>query len=216
MKTKKLIIIILLICSVILISFALFFNIPRLSYKYIKETDSYEVSKFYGNLDEIVIPETHNNKKVTSIGVRAFENSKSKKITINGNNLEIIKRRAFYNSKIEEIKLPGSINIIEENAFSYSMNLEKVIIPSDSNLEAISGSVFFMCKNLKEISSIKNVKSIGTFAFYGCENLKELSVSNTKIYSKAFEKCKLKLYITSGTNLVYDYDYNAEITLIIY
>ncbi|MCR5787262.1 MAG: leucine-rich repeat domain-containing protein [Acholeplasmatales bacterium] len=215
MKTRKVLIISFIsLISLIIIVSVLFFTIPHISYRYIKETDTYEVKHVYGISKDYTIPEYHNNKKVTSIGVRAFENKNVKHVYIEGHSLNKISRRAFYNSGLEYINIPKSVAIIEQNAFSYSKALKEVNFEEDSTLIAITGSTFFNCSSLEKVSNIDNVYSIGSLAFFNCKSLKDLSLNKTIIYPNAFVYCNIELHITSNTVLKEGYNTNANINLI--
>ncbi len=215
MKSKKIIISVFSLLSLILIlSFILYYFNPRLSYSYIKETDSYEIKKAYGYANTYVIPSTHKGKKVTVIGKRCFENSKAKNIIFEENsNIQIIETRAFYKANVRDIELPDSVSKIYEAAFAYS-NIETFKTSFTSSYKNIAGSTFFEAKNLKNVD-IKNLESIGTLAFYNNESLKELYLENeTKLYTKCFVNCIFTLYTKKTNNYDYDYTYNSTITII--
>ena len=141
---------------------------------------------------KVIIPETvkYGNRifKVTSIGERAFINSKDLNsvvipegvISINerafydcinltdiqfANTIDSIAARAFYNCNLQSLNLPNSLRIIGHDAFLSCGNIETVIIPD----EVISiGSYAFESTGLKSITLSKNLKAFGTDVFEHC------------------------------------------------
>ncbi len=155
-----------------------YFEIPRVTYSYQKETDSYIVDYVYGNYKEFNVKEMHNGKKVTGIKRYAFsKQTKLEKITLSNNIIEI-GELAFYKCKsLKEISFPSNVEIIRNNAFLGCENLENVYFRDNSNLKIIEGSAFFDCVNLTEvILPNTNNYSIGDYAFYNT-NIKMLKVS---------------------------------------
>ena len=76
MKKKHIIILSSVIGALVIVSIILicFFTIPRISYGYDHEAETYYVDKVYGNARSYVIKESIHNKPVTKIKSRAFMN----------------------------------------------------------------------------------------------------------------------------------------------
>ncbi len=190
------------IVTSIILFLILYLNIPRVNYGYDELTDTYYISSAKGNLNEYTIPNYFKGKKVTKIGVRAFENSSIKNIYFeNDSNIETIDRRAFYNSKLVSIKLPLSLKYVNQNAFSYSYNLEEVEFNLNSNI-SLGASAFFECKALKKVVLPLQGNVIGTFAFFNCISLHELKLpKNADIKNEILYNVSAKIYYYSSNIL---------------
>lgn len=155
---------ILIIASVIVISYLYKYNKKEFSDEYL----NYEIVNDYAvvtskncNDIDITIPEKVYGYEVKEIKEYAFENSNIESINVLANNLKINKN-AFKNSSIKDIK--GDIGIICEYAFDNCLNLEEVVLES--------------------------VTDVMKYAFINCTNLTKLDVSNATLYSKALYKCE--------------------------
>ena len=100
------------------------------------------VTEYTGNEKNIVIPDTYNNYKVTSIGPNAF----SKK-------------------DIESITIPDTVTEIEGHAFQSCANLKSVTL--SKNLKTLGNNVFFLCTSLEEVTVPGSVTDLGLFTFQG-------------------------------------------------
>ena len=93
---------------------------------------------------EPVVPSTHKNLPVTSIG-----------------------KRAFASTKIKSINLPDTITIINDEAFFGCYSLSKIAIPNNvTHIGSWAFSVADIC-SLTEIIIPKSVSNIGEFSFRG-------------------------------------------------
>ena len=104
-----------------------------------KSDGTLEVKTSSENTD-IVIPETFKDKKVTSIG-----------------------KRAFKMSGVTSVVIPDGVKEIKDYAFSFCKDLQSVTIPD--TVKKIGMNAFSGCINLSEIRLPKSLKSIGLFAF---------------------------------------------------
>ncbi len=210
---KEKIIILCFIVSVIILilTFSLYFFYPRLKYKYDDSSDSYKITKVYGNANSYTIPSTHKGKKVTVIDKRCFENKNIDSIIFEENsNIITIETRAFYNCNLKNIELPSSVEFIYEGAFAYS-SIESFTTTYDSKFKDLAGSTFFNCQNLNNVE-IKNLESIGTLAFYNCINLHSLNLYNeTRIFPRAFVNCEIELYAYKSNTYDNNFDSEAQI-----
>ncbi len=121
---------------------------------------------------DIVLPAsiTYQGKtySVTSIGGRAFSDSRS----------------------LKSVTIPESVTSIGASAFCGCKNLVSIIIPS--SVTGIASEVFRDCSNLTSVSIGDGVKSIGDHAFEGCYNLLSVTIPNSvvSIEGNAFYGCK--------------------------
>ena len=127
---------------------------------------------------DILIPMTHNEKAVTSIGYEAFSDcSEITKITI-PNSVTSIGNGAFGGcSGLTSINIPNDITIIDCNTFFRCTGLTSITIPN--NVTEIDGSAFSNCRGLTSINIPNSVTVIGTGAFSGCINIKSITFEGT-------------------------------------
>ncbi|MDE6655760.1 MAG: leucine-rich repeat domain-containing protein [Anaeroplasmataceae bacterium] len=193
---KKHILLLSIIGTVILalsIFLICFFSIPRISYGYDSETDSYVVDKVYGNASFYKIQDTIHDKPVTRIKSRVFVGKTGLKKVELGKNIVEIERLAFLDcNNLKEIDL-SYVKIIGRNAFENCSSLEEVYLGA----EDILGGAFIGCTSLskvvledvysigsyafgntsiEEITIPRNCSLVGEDAFYGCSKLKEILV----------------------------------------
>ncbi|MCR5202529.1 MAG: leucine-rich repeat protein, partial [Lachnospiraceae bacterium] len=148
-------------------------------FMYAENSDGIELTSYVSPTEEtdITIPETINDKPVTSIGEYCFASNK-------------------YKTSIESIKLPDSINTIGNGAFNGLSSLTSVNIPD--GVERIEAETFFGCEALTSIDVPLSVTFIGesAFAYTSIEEIK-LPCNVSIIKNNAFRECtKLKeIYI---------------------
>ena len=200
---KKIIIASSIILALI-VGVVLFYNIPRLEYRYDSSLGGYYVYNAYGNAKSYNIKTEYRGKSVVGIGQRAFMGNDKLEYVYFGNNIKSIDRLAFSGCKnLKEIDLEN-VSFIGRNAFADCVSLTSVVL----NVEDILGSVFYGCINLTDVQ-INNVVSIGTFAFANT-GLKEisipkscLSVSNDVFYGCNIEELTIYVYSDVLVNNTY-------------
>lgn len=174
---------IILALSIFLICF---FSIPRIGYSYDKDTESYMVSRVYGNAKTYTIKEEIKGHPVTTIKAKAFMNKKKLKNVTLGVNVKKIERLAFSGcTNLKTIDL-SHIYEIERNAFADCKQLSEVKL----NAKHIGGGAFMGCENLENVS-LTNTKSIGTFTFSGCSIERIILPESLEILGNdAFDGCQ--------------------------
>ncbi|MDE5565980.1 MAG: leucine-rich repeat domain-containing protein [Anaeroplasmataceae bacterium] len=174
---------IILAVSIFLICF---YNIPRIGYSYDKNTDSYIVSKVYGNARVYTIKEEIKGRPVKTIKAKAFMNKKKLKNISLGENITKIERLAFSGCiNLKTIDLSHVIEI-ERNAFADCKELSEINL----NAKHIGGGAFMGCENLGNVT-LANTKSIGTFTFSGCSIEKIILPESLEIVGNdAFDGCQ--------------------------
>ena len=157
-------------------------------------TDSYTKVRIMGwkqEGDEVVIPDTIEGKRVTSIGSEAFSYSSIKSVILSSNidticeyafadctslssvnfaesNLKTIGDFAFRRTQFTEITFPDTLENIGESVF---------VIKSDSPYVADLKSV------LQKVTFGANLKTIGSRAFYNNKAISELVFTGDKLKS---------------------------------
>lgn len=140
----------------------------------IMDDDTVEITGYTGKERKIDIPGEIDGKKVTSIGEKAFYESKARAITI-PDGVTTINAEAFYLcEQLEEINIPQSVIRIEKEAFSDCFALESITLPD--NLEYIGVRAFNWCQSLEEIIIPDSVKTIGEEAFNACFLLQNIHI----------------------------------------
>ena len=169
--------------------------------------------------------------KVTSIGLRAFENCSSLTSINIPSSVNSIGWGAFRNcSSLTSINIPSSVTSIGWYAFQGCSALTSINIPSSvtsiggsafegcsaltsinipSSLTIIENGVFQGCSALTAINIPSSVTSIGGYAFNGCSALTSINIpiSVTSIGEWAFEGCSTLTAFTVDAN---NPQYSAE------
>ena len=150
----------------------------------------------------IVIPATYNNKPVTKIANKAFnECTNLKKVTIPdsvtsigysafsgcssltsitiGNSVTSIGSWAFSScSSLTSITIPESVTSIDEHAFSTCTSLSSVTM--GNGVTSIGNNAFQYCKSLTSVTIGSGVRSIGCLVLLYCNNLKTIFYKGSK------------------------------------
>lgn len=177
----------------------LYLNIPRLTYRYVKEDDAYYVSKAYGNAKKYVIPSEYKDKPVVGIGERAFYRHSRLEEVVLPESVKLVERLAFSECiRLRSISL-DEVDTIVRNAFSYCESLDGLIVSAKN----IGASAFFKCSSLSDITLVEGIETIGSMAFYGT-GLLQISIprSVTVLGNDCFTACfALRDINVYGTNL---------------
>lgn len=128
---------------------------------------------------EVVIPETIDGYKVTSLGDSLFSNC----------------------TGITSVVIPDSVKVIGYYAFENCYNLTEVNFPN--GLETIGFSAFYGCRSLASVTLNNNITSIGNYAFAGCSALTSIVIpsSITRIGPGTFKNCTQLFAVEIGANI---------------
>lgn len=138
--------------------------------------NGYAITAYIGNLTNVHIPSTYQEKPIVSI-----------------------EKRAFYDcSKIIEISLPDTVNEIGEEAFGYCTSLKRIDI---SACKRIKDHAFIGCTSLTEMTIPNGVISIGEKPFAECSSLKKVAIYSGEISAKVFAGNKYIEEIILGENV---------------
>ena len=187
---------------------------------YIETDDGVLITKYTGTVADLVIPDSINNKPVTSLSTAVFKSSNIKSI-VWPESITEIPSNAFYGcNNLKSVTIPETVTSIGEGAFYNCSSLQEIVIPS--GVVSIGKSAFSYCSSLKSIDIPATVTSIGDNAFYYCSALTEISVPSgvTSINNYTFYKCSKLQSVTLpenlesiGTNAFYDCDSLKSIEL---
>ena len=141
-----------------------------------------EIISYKGKRRYLTIPDTIDDKTVSSIGYKAFAN----------------------NSRLRGVTLPTDLVTINSMAFYYAKDLREVTFTGDK-LITIGASAFENCKLLREIQISDGVQVIGSKAFLNCLSLKAIEITEnsslTSIGEKAFSGTTISsIYIPEKAN----------------
>ncbi len=171
------------------------------------------ITGYVGELTDLVIPTSVENRAVVGIASGAFANNRNitsvdlpdtvKEIEsyafshcVNldsvsfGSGLENIGERAFeYCTHLPEVNLPEGLKTMSSYAFDSCERLERITIPS--TLTEIPTGAFHLCWRLIDVVIPEGVETVGSEAFYECEGMKSLTLPNSlrTIRSEAFAAC---------------------------
>ena len=143
---------------------------------------------------EIVIPSEYQNRKVTSIGYRAFAN----------------------NSTITGVTIPDSIKSIGEEAFYKCTELTGIVIPD--SVTSLGKSAFYECTKLVSLTLGKGIKTISASTFSDCTALASIVIPDgvTTIETNAFNHCEgarsvtIPKSVTEIASTAFSYTYSVE------
>lgn len=130
---------------------------PIEDFTYEFEDNKVTITGYTGSDLEIVVPDTIEERPVTVIGEKAFQEY-----------------------DMTSIIIPNTITLIEEHAFEDCKQLKKIDIP-DSVTE-ISSHAFCGCENLEEVNLGSELKTIGQNAFVSCNSLKSIRIPEYVTY----------------------------------
>ena len=138
-------------------------------------------------------------RRVTSIGVGAFQYCYSLTAINIPDGVTSIGNNAFYNcTSLTAINIPDGVTSIGVGAFQYCYSLTAINIPD--GVTSISNNAFYNCYSLTAINIPDGVTSIGGGAFQNCRELYDVvirgkpALSNTDAFSGAPSTQKLYVH----------------------
>ncbi len=124
-----------------------------------------ELQGYLGSSDIVVIPETWEDKKITSIGTFAFSEDSPVKAIRLSDSITNLKMSSFVLNRSLEIVVCGSgLTTIGETVFQECSNLRTVVL--NDGLVTIGGGAFGFCTSLSELEIPESVTDIQPTPFY--------------------------------------------------
>ena len=161
-----------------------------------------EITKYNGKAEDLIIADTLEGKKVTSIGDRAFFWCPYLTSVTIPNSVTSIGDRAFYWSSLSFVTIPDSVVQIGVNPFEYCFALKSISVSPDNPYFAVIDGVLFRKADKCLISypiGIKSstytipqgITSIGDSAFRSCSFLSSVTIPDSviSIGALAFYNC---------------------------
>lgn len=165
----------------------------------LKEDNTYEITKYLGEAEEVTIPAMYKGKKVTSIGNSAFHDCSSLTNIVIPANVTSIGSNTFANcNDLTSITIPNNVTYIGDGAFFDCIKLKNIVLPD--TLVTIGESSFWGCTSLTDIIIPDGTKDIGAFAFAECTNLNTVVIPTSieTLQYNVFQNCyKLSICIKS-------------------
>lgn len=159
----------------------------------IKEDNTVEIVRYTGSSKNISIPESIENKNVTSIGVAAFANLSDLETVSIPDSVLTIESSAFSEcSSLKKVSFPSELQVIGNNAFCGCAMLESVTLPE--KIIKIGDYAFAGCLKIESVCFSEKLSSIGDYAFLGCTSLKEIQALNKNV--------SLGSYVLEGTSWI--------------
>lgn len=142
-----------------------------------------EIRSYTGHRKYITIPETIENRKVSSIGDFAFANQTKLRDISLPNSINHIGISAFEGcSNLITVNIPDNVTEIKENAFKDDIRLSYIVIGTNSKLKTVGDFAFEGCSKLKTIDLPKMVESINGSAFYKTLSLTKINVDKNNAH----------------------------------
>lgn len=166
---------------------------------------SAEIVKYTGTSSDLQIPAELDGKKVTSIGVRAFQKSKTLTAVTIPSGVTTLGENAFnYCEKLTKLTLSEGLTVIGHGSFSYCSALEEVSIPD--SVTKIENFAFQNCEKMTSLKISNKISDIPDYSFSGCKSLPQVTIpaSVRRIGQNAFAYCNgfTNVVIPSGVTLI--------------
>ena len=166
-------------------------DVDNFEFQYQEATESYIITKYVGEANDVVIPSTYLEKPISAIGSSAFAANKT------------LAKVAF--------RPDSQVKSIDASAFAADEALKEVVLPD--SLEQIGASAFAVCSNLKTLTighklSKLNAVAEGAFAlvngltinYYGTEEM-FAAISVAEMNNEGFKNATVN-YLSAGEDPV--------------
>ncbi len=158
---------------------------------YTTNSSAITITQYAGPGGIVTIPDTIEERPVTGIGEKAFEDCNTLVMVTIPNGVTNIGGYAFgYCKHLEAVVIPSSVRTIAVGAFYDCSSLTNVTIPP--LVGTLENYVFSRCTKLAEITISDGVTSINGGAFSGCERLSAVAIPESvrSIREGAFQDCR--------------------------
>ena len=148
-------------------------------WEYVVENGSVSIIRYIGTMAIVNIPSTLENKSVTKIYDKCFQN----------------------NTTITSVTIPDGVTSIGYAAFSGCSGLTSINIPY--GVTSIEGSTFSGCSGLTSITIPNSVTSIGGSAFSGCTAMRRIYIPSSVTTISASSYSNSPFYGWNSTAIIY-------------
>lgn len=163
-----------------------------------------EITYYYENETEIVIPETIDGYKVTVIGNQTFRNRDNLTKAVLPEGIVKIGFKAFEGCEnLAEINIPVSLTHFGNWSFANCTSLKSITIPS--GVTRLGRGTFSGCKSLANVEIPDSVTEIGNYAFSHCDSIVEITIPSgvTRIGFRAFDYCNNLTSVILSDSITY-------------
>ena len=163
----------------------LYFGIDHFTYgrneefEYVNLGDGIIIIQCNKESADIVVPESIDGTKVTSIGIVFRKNKYVENIVLPDTITEIVDYAFEDCTNLVSINIPSSVKDIGEKAFYNCTSLTGVVLPE--SLINIGDSAFYNCCSLTSIVIPNSVVNIGKEAFYYCSKLVSITINEGSV-----------------------------------
>ena len=183
---------ILILLTILSLSVIFYFPVSADTYEeltYIKSWDGITITGCSENSTNIIIPSMIDGLPVTTVGTRAFANTRKLNSVIISDGVIKLDYQSFENSSVKSVSLPDTIQTIGGYVFNNCNYLSEINLPSE--LQNIGYSAFSNCSRLTSINIPNGITEIRDNCFSGCSSLSNIDIplSVTSIGISAFSDC---------------------------
>ena len=160
-----------------------------------KDEDVATITKYYGAVSAITVPETIDGYPVVAIGESAFEGNKYLRTMLIPDCITSIGRRAFANTNLQSLVLPGKLEYLGYEILDGNTDVLEITIPKtvkETEWNYLTEGPFGK-SNIKRAVIENGMTSVSNYMFMGATALEsvELPETITKIGSHTFEETAL-------------------------
>ena len=151
------------------------------------DDESYAITYYSGDEEEVMIPCTFGGKPVTILSDKLFAGHTEIRSVVIPDTVTDLGEFVFDGClNLRQIKLPSGLLYLWGYTFC-RCGIEEIVLPD--SLKVIPPYAFKDCKQLRKVVGGSGLKKIGAWAFGGCDRLKELICDpSVEISTRAFEK----------------------------
>ena len=171
----------------------------------VNESDEATITKYYGNVSALMIPETLDGHTVTEIAAGAFSGDNRLCSVVFPDTIKRLEGLAFsYCGSLSDVTLSKSLEYMGGYAFGECTSLASIEIPkslTSSSYEFAGANMMygpFAKSGLSSVTFEPGTTCVAPYLFYDCTHLMAITLPNTisEIGARAFYRC------TSLTNLM--------------
>ena len=164
----------------------------------VNESDEATITKYYGNVSALMIPETLDGHTVTEIAAGAFSGDNRLCSVVFPDTIKRLEGLAFsYCGSLSDVTLSKSLEYMGGYAFGECTSLASIEIPkslTSSSYEFAGANMMygpFAKSGLSSVTFEPGTTCVAPYLFYDCDELKRISLpeTTTTLGSNAFARC---------------------------
>ncbi|MGM9595314.1 MAG: leucine-rich repeat protein, partial [Oscillospiraceae bacterium] len=148
------------------------------------EDNNATITKYYGNVAAISVPETLDGYTVIAIGNDVFKGRAELRSVVIPSTITKINGGAFYGcSNLSNLVLQDGLKTIKGQAFAKCVSLTTLELPD--TVTVVEGGAFGKCSNLSNVKLSKNLEQLDAHAFFDCDRITSIQIPKTLIKSNS-------------------------------